>query len=105
MGSLEGFGGGDSDSPESWSPKYLLSAHGERVGSLVSRQFLPKVLELVERDSLLWVVRGNECVENLREAPMASAPADLVIRGDWMTPSALLHFSCDTLFTSEGVRD
>lgn len=53
---------------------------------------------------MLCVVRGKECVENLT-LPV-SDPTDLVINGDWITPSALLHFSCDIrLQASDGVSD
>lgn len=55
---------------------------------------LPRVLELGDRESLVvHVVLGREWVENLEECVILSAPAERVIKGDWMTPSALLHFS------------
>lgn len=53
----------------------------------------PNVLELGDKVSLLHPPLGRECVENFEPIITASAPADLVISGDCMTPSALLHFS------------
>lgn len=86
------------------------SAHGDSVGSLVILGMVfplrPSVLELGDRLNLVQGLRGRECVENLELESMVSAPADLVMRGDCMTPSALLHFSCwDIRFTSEGVSE
>lgn len=111
-GILDGFGGGESG-PEfsSFVVKKRRSAQGDKVGSLVILGMvllpvLPRVLELGDRESrVVQVVLGREWVENLEDGSMVSAPAERVIRGDWMTPSALLHFSWDTLFTSDGVNE
>ena len=97
LGTRDGFGGGESEIPESLSLKNFLSAQGDRVGSLVMRQFRPRVFELAERESLVLGLLGSECVENFKPAFIVSAPAERVIRGDWITPSALLHFSWDIL--------
>lgn len=111
-GILEGLGGGESGLGfSSFVEKKRRSAHGDKVGSLVILGMvllpvLPSVLELGDRESfVVQDVLGREWVENLEEDVTASAPAERVIRGDWMTPSALLHFSWDTLFTSDGVRE
>lgn len=111
-GILEGFGGGESGAEfSSFVWKCRRSAQGDKVGSLVILGMvllpvLPRVLELGDRESrVVQVVLGRECVENLEDGNMLSAPAERVIKGDWMTPSALLHFSWATLFTSDGVRE
>lgn len=110
-GNLDGFGGGESGAGASSSPpKNLLSAQGDRVGSLVilwiGLPFRPSVLELGDNVSLAQVPLGSECVENLEDGLMPSAPADLVMSGDCITPSALLHFSCCAIrLTSDGVSD
>lgn len=110
-GILDGLGGGESAITccSSSPPKCLLSAHGLSDGSLVTRLmhllFRPTVIVLGDSDILLQELRGKECVENFSPAVRASVPADRVIIGDWMTPSALLHFSWQARFTSEGVRD
>lgn len=79
----DGLGGGDSMPESAASVPSRRSAHGDRVGSLVILEFLPKVLALLESDSLvLWVVRGNECVENFNPELTLSDPTDLVISGD-----------------------
>lgn len=100
-GRRDGFGGGDSGSSSSFSSSTisLRSAQGDREGSLVTRVmmflvFLPSTMVLGESDSLLHelVLRGSECVEKFESISTAS-PTERDIRGIWITPSALLHFS------------
>lgn len=82
LGTLDGLGGGESEIPESLSLKNFLSAQGDKVESLVMRQFRPSVFELDERESFALGLLGNECVENFKPALIVSAPAERVIKGD-----------------------
>lgn len=65
----------------------------------------PRVTLLGDIESRDVEFLGRDCDEKRELSKIASLPAERVIIGGWMTPSALLHFSAAMRCTSEGVND